>query len=301
MHNSVPKVAAIHDISGFGRTSLTVAIPILSSMGIQVCPLPTAVISTHTVEYTQYALKDLTDHMPAFLDHWEHIGLKFDAVYSGFMASPEQMLSVERCIRNCLEEKGLAVVDPVLGDNGILDATMTPEMVEGMKKLIRCANIITPNFTESGFLLGEPYQKDLPLDKLQDRLVRLSDMGPEIVVITGIPDMKHPGNDASVIAYERREHRFWFAPGYRYPVHYPGTGDAFASVLTGGLVQGDSLCIALERAIQFVTLGIRTTFGLGIPSRHGILLERILDSLQLPVCTQTCLLIQDCRKAGGCK
>ena len=120
MRNPVPRIAAIHDMSGFGRTSLTVAIPILSCMGIQVCPMPTAVLSTHTVEFTDYTLCDLTPELGGILDHWERLGLHFDGVYSGFMASPEQMDSAARCIRNCLAPGGLAVVDPVLGDNGIL-------------------------------------------------------------------------------------------------------------------------------------------------------------------------------------
>ena len=140
MRNPVPRIAAIHDMSGFGRTSLTVAIPILSCMGIQVCPMPTAVLSTHTVEFTDYTLCDLTPELGGILDHWERLGLHFDGVYSGFMASPEQMDSAARCIRNCLAPGGLAVVDPVLGDNGILDPTMTPEMVEKMRWLISCAD-----------------------------------------------------------------------------------------------------------------------------------------------------------------
>ena len=110
MRNPVPRVAAIHDLSGFGRASLTVAIPVLSSMGIQVCPLPTAVLSTHTVEFTEYVLHDMTAQMEGILDHWARLGLLFDAVYSGFMASPQQMDSVARCIHERLAPGGLAVV-----------------------------------------------------------------------------------------------------------------------------------------------------------------------------------------------
>ena len=179
MRNPVPRIAAIHDMSGFGRTSLTVAIPILSCMGIQVCPMPTAVLSTHTVEFTDYTLCDLTPELGGILDHWERLGLHFDGVYSGFMASPEQMDSAARCIRNCLAPGGLAVVDPVLGDNGILDPTMTPEMVEKMRWLISCADIITPNITEVALLLDEPFSAldyklrramQLEIKRLQRRL-----------------------------------------------------------------------------------------------------------------------------------
>lgn len=295
MRNPVPRVAAIHDMSGFGRTSLTVAIPILSCMGIQVCPMPTAVLSTHTVEFTDYTLCDLSGELDGILDHWERLGLRFDGVYSGFMASPGQMESVARCIRTCLAPGGLAVVDPVLGDNGVLDATMTPDMVEKMRWLITYADIITPNITEVAFLLGEPCTPRITPEEARARLRRLSDMGPKTVVATSVPlvvDGRDPGQNTSVIAYEREEDRFWRVDCSYIPAHYPGTGDTFASVLTGSLVQGDSLSIALDRAVQFVTLGIRATFGQGLPSREGILLERILGSLQAPLASCQCRLME---------
>ncbi len=297
MRNPVPRVAAIHDLSGFGRASLTVAIPILSSMGIQVCPLPTAVLSTHTVEYTDYALVDMTDRMGGILDHWERLGLRFDSVYSGFMASPTQMESVERCIRNCLSPDGIAVVDPVLGDNGILDPTMTPEMVEKMRWLIGSANVITPNFTEVTLLLGEPYRPEVDVRTIQRWLRRLADAGPAVVAATSVPLLEEgrPRNadNTAVVVYERNENRFWKIDCAYIPAHYPGTGDTFASVLTGGLLLGDTLSLALDRAVQFVTLGIRATFGHGLPTREGILLERILDTLRMPVTVCRCEIMHD--------
>ena len=292
MRNPVPRVAAIHDMSGFGRTSLTVAIPILSCMGIQVCPLPTAVLSTHTVEFTGYTLCDLTNELGGILDHWESLGLHFDGVYSGFMASPEQMDSVARCIRSCLAPGGLAVVDPVLGDNGVLDPTMTPEMVEKMRWLISRADVITPNFTEAAFLLDEPCRAVVDLATLQTWLRRLSERGPSTVVVTSVP-LHERSDSTSVVAYERGEDRFWKIDCAYIPAHYPGTGDTFASVLTGSLIQGDSLSIALDRAVQFVTLGIRATFGQGLPTREGILLERILDTLRVPLSACRCELLDD--------
>ncbi len=290
MCNPVPRVAAIHDLSGFGRASLTVAIPILSSMGVQVCPLPTAVLSTHTVEYTDYTLLDLTSEMDGILDHWERLGLHFNGVYSGFTASVRQMTSVARCIRNCLAPDGIAVVDPVLGDNGVLDATMTPEMVRGMRQLIRAAHVITPNYTEVCFLLDEPYRHSPGQAAVMRQLRSLAKMGPDIVVATSVPLAERPGH-STVLAYEHRANRFWKTDCSIIPAHYPGTGDTFASVLTGGLVLGDSLPLALDRAVQFVTLGIRATFGLGLPAREGILLERILPGLRAPLSVCDCEII----------
>lgn len=287
MRNPVPRVAAVHDLSGFGRTSLTVAIPILSTMGIQVCPLPTAVLSTHTVEYTDYTLLDLTGELGGILDHWERLGLTFDGVYSGFMASPVQMESVARCIRSCLAQGGIAVVDPVLGDNGVLDPTMTPEMVEKMRWLITLADVITPNFTEVALLLGEPCRTEVDILTLQTWLRRLAVQGPRTVIATSVPlagTRRDGGHEnVCVVAYERDADRFWKTASSYIPAHYPGTGDIFASVLTGSLLQGESLSLALDRAVQFVTLGIRASFGQGFPTREGILLERILASLRVPL------------------
>lgn len=282
MQHLVPRVAALHDLSGFGRTSLTVAIPVLSAMGIQVCPLPTAILSTHTVDFAEYTWLDLTAEMGRVLDHWERLGLRFDGVYSGFMACPEQMEHVARCIERCLVPGGLAVVDPVLGDNGVLDPTMTPEMVQRMRWLIGKADVITPNFTEAAFLLDEPYRKRIAPNELRDWLRRLRALGPKMVVITSVP-ADDDAHYVSAVGAQGEPEMLWRVNSDYIPAHYPGTGDAFASVLTGSLLRGDSLPIAMDRAVQFVTLGIRATFGHGLPTREGIALERVLPILQTPM------------------
>lgn len=296
MRNPIPRVAAIHDLAGFARTSLTAAIPILSSMGIQATPLPTAILSTQTVGYKDFTLLDLTDEMVRILDHWERLGLRFDGVYSGFMASTAQMESAARCIASCLAPDGLAVVDPVLGDDGKLIPTMTPEMVEKMRWLITHADVITPNFTEVCLLLGEPYSPEADVPTLKGWLRRLSENGPATVVATSVPladsEVAHKAECTSVLAYERDEDRFWRVDCSYIPAYYPGTGDVFSSVLTGSLLQGDSLAIALDRAVQFVTLGIRATFGQDLPNREGILLERILDTLRAPLGSYMCRLAE---------
>ena len=140
-------------------------------------------------------------------------------------------------------------------------------------------------------LLDEPFTPRISPEEIKGRLRRLSAMGPQTVVATSVPLLeggRDPGQNTSVIAYERDEDRFWRIDCAYIPAHYPGTGDTFSSVLTGSLIQGDSLSIALDRAVQFVTLGIRATFGQGLPSREGILLERILGSLFAPVSTCKC-------------
>jgi pyridoxine kinase len=287
MRTAVPRAAAIHDLSGFGRTSLTVVIPILSAMGVQVCPMPTAVLSTHTTEFTGFSFLDLTGEMRKFIAHWETLGLRFDAVYSGFLASPGQMELVAECIERCLLPGGLAIVDPVLGDNGRLDPTMTPEMVKAMRRLVGKAHCITPNYSEACWLLDVPYTPRTSMGKIRERLLRLTDMGPEIAVVTSVP-VAGRGKNYAVAAYHRGQKRFWKVDFPYIPEYYPGTGDMFASVLTGGLLQGDSLPLAMDRAVYFVSQSIRATLGHEEPNRHGILLERTLGILHSPMTPAVC-------------
>ncbi len=295
MRYPVMRVAAVHDLSGFGRASLTVAIPVLSGMGIQVCPLPTAVLSTQTGGFDDFCFVDLSAPMRDFLAHWQKLGLRFDAVYSGFLGSPGQAKTVAECIDTCLLEGGLAVVDPVLGDNGKLDPTMSMEMVESLRWLARKANCITPNLTEAALLLGEPMpdaavdQRSAYMDELEikDWLVRLAEMGPEYAVITSVPLARKIKGGSAAVAYNRNEGRFWKVDCEYIPAFYPGTGDTFTSVLTGCLLQGESLPMAMDRAVQFVTLGIRATFGYDLPTRDGIILEKALGSLHAPLVVST--------------
>jgi len=291
----VQRVAAVHDLSGFGRTSLTVAIPIISSMGIQVCPLPTAALSTHTTIFTDYTFIDLTAEMRKMLAHWQKLDLSFDAVYSGFLASAEQMDIVAEAITTCLKPGGLAVVDPVLGDNGALDPTMTPEMVDRMRWLVSRADVITPNFTEAAFLLNEPFHAAVSPASLRSWLRRLSDAGPRIAVITSAPISRARGkvcaDTISAVGFDREQDRFWRVDCPYVPVQYPGTGDAFASVLTGALLQGDALPVAMDRAVQFVEAGIRATYGYGLPVREGLMFERVLHTLSQPPAVESyCML-----------
>lgn len=292
MHPPVMRVAAIHDLSGFGRTSLTVVIPILSTMGIQVCPMPTAVLSTHTTDFTDFSFHDLTAQMYEFLEHWQRLGLTFDAIYSGFLGAPEQMDIVEETILRCRAKEGLAVVDPVLGDNGKLDPTMTPAMVNRMRRLVSHADCITPNHSEAGWLLDEDYSPVISLNEIKRRLRRLTEMGPEVAVITSAPVATRPDH-TSVVAYHAGQRRFWKVDCPYIPAFYPGTGDTFTSVLTGSLLQGDNLPMAMDRAVQFVTLGIRATFGHNLPNREGILLEKVLGTLCAPTTAFSYELLQD--------
>ena len=191
--NKVKKVVAVHDLSGVGRVSLTVVIPILSSMGFQVCPLPTAVLSSHT-QYPEFSFLDLTDEMPKIISEWKKLEVQFDAFYTGYLGSPRQIHIVSDFIDDFRRPDGLVVVDPVLGDNGRLYANFHESMIDEMKHLITKADVVTPNLTELFYLLGIPYKEMNTDEELKSYLRRLSDCGPEVVIVTSIPvrDDKRP-------------------------------------------------------------------------------------------------------------
>lgn len=277
----VKQIAAIHDLSGFGRTSLSVVIPILSAMGIKVCPLPTAVLSSHS-RFEGYHFTDLTDHMQSIIDHWKALEISFDAVYSGFLGSPQQINIVRVMIDTFKRKDQFVVIDPVLGDNGKTYGPINEEMVKEMRSLIQKADIITPNLTEAFLLLNEPFHFDICEAELKDMILRLAAMGPQMVVVTGVPNNSSMKN-SSVIAIENNSARFWKVPINYIPADFPGTGDCFTSVLTGALLQGDSLPIALERAVHFISSGVRATLGYNYDQKEGILLERVLNRLNSPV------------------
>ncbi len=268
------KIAAIHDLSGIGRCSLTVILPVLSAMGIQVCPIPTAILSSHTGGFGDVVMRDLTDYIPQSLEHYKRLGFGFDCIYSGFLASTEQ---IDHCLDFFAEYKGsLKVVDPVMADHGKPYKTCNAELRRRMGELVKIADMITPNVTEAAMLLGEePDQPMLDVSTMKSYLVRLSELGPEKVVITSV----FTENSTMNIGYDRTNSKFWKIPYRPVNVNYPGTGDAFASVLTGGLLRGDSLPLAMNRASSFMELAIKTTYGYSSDPREGIMLEDCLGYL----------------------
>ena len=284
--NKVKKVVAVHDLSGVGRVSLTVVIPILSSMGFQVCPLPTAVLSSHT-QYPHFSFLDLTEEMPKIISEWKQLGVQFDAFYTGYLGSPEQIQIVSDFIDDFRQSENLVVVDPVLGDNGKLYSNFHDSMVKEMRQLITKADVITPNLTELFYLLDLPYKVQNTDEELKTYLRDLSDKGPEVVIITSVPVLNDI-HKTSVYAYNRTGNRYWKITCPYLPAHYPGTGDTFTSVITGALLQGDSLPIALDRATQFILQGIRATFGYEYDNREGILLEKVLHNLDMPIQSSEC-------------
>ncbi len=273
----VPRVAAVHDLSGVGRVALTVVIPILSAMGIQVCPLPSAVLSSGG-QYAAPYMVDLTEHLDPMIDHWKRLGMEFEGIYTGFLGSPRQVDVVRRLIADFRKEGQLVLVDPVMGDEGELYSILPAEIIAGMQRLVCDADIITPNLTEACLLLEQEYRADYSLQQIKEMLFRLGDMGPGVVILTSVP--QDDPRTSRVLAWNRNSGRLWQTRCEILPGEYPGTGDTFASVVMGSLLSGDSLPIALDRAVQFINQGVRATFGFSHDPRQGILLERILDMLR---------------------
>ena len=274
---TTPRVAAIHDMSGFGRCSLTVAIPVLSAMGVQCCPLPTAFLSTHTGGFTGFTFLDMTEEMPKVAAHWQELDLRFHAIYSGFLASERQIGIVSAFIRTFRRSDTLVVIDPVMGDDGKAYQTYTSALCSGMTHLAELADVITPNLTEAAFLLGRPYDQ-LPQEEagLQELVRELGLHGRRSVVLTGVS--LSPGKTGAM-CFDAKTSRTETVQVDMIAHPLLGTGDIFASVLTGALVRGDTLFSAAAQAADFVRACAVHTAAQDLPLREGVDFEPMLGLL----------------------
>lgn len=278
-HTAAPHVAAIHDLSGIGRCSLSVVLPVLSAMGCRCSSLPTAFLSANTIfpPSEHFVFRDLTEEMSGTLDHWAELDVTFDALYSGFVGSERQIDVVAHCFTRFRQENTLILVDPVMGDWGKPYRTYTPAMCEKMKELARLADVITPNLTEAALLLDEPYEA-VPHTQtgLREWLKRLSLDGTRSVILTGISPADGLVGAAS---FDRATGLIAFSSAHEEPAQFPGTGDLFASVTLGALLRGHSLSDAAAQAVEFVARCARHTLRVGTPIRHGVQFEPLLGDL----------------------
>lgn len=253
----IPRVAAVHDMCGYGKCSLGVAIPVLSAAGIDVCPVPTALFSAHT-KFPVFYMHDTTDMLGEYLDAWQQEGIELDGIYSGFLGSAEQVAVIQRLYREY--PQALRIVDPVMGDGGIKYPTYTDELCQAMAHLVDGADILTPNLTEASILTGIPYEgQDVDEAFVQRNVDALIEMGAKTVVIKGIV---HQGEsiirnylaDASIDGGAIQEVTSELLP---YMLH--GTGDLFASGLTAALYSGHTLHDAVVFAGDLVRDAMRIT------------------------------------------
>ena len=269
--NEQKRVAAIHDISGFGKCSLTVALPILCAAGVETSVIPTAVLSTHTGGFEGYTFRDLTADLPAFAQHWKSLGLVFDCLYSGFLGSMEQLEMVGDIFSMFKTNENLLVVDPAMADNGKMYSIFTPSFARGMADLCAGADMIVPNITEAAFLLGESYRPG-PYDRayIEDLIKGLADLGPRQVVMTGV--FFHEGHLGAAV-YDRMT-GVDFAFSEKIDGMYHGTGDVFASALIGAIMRGTALLDAAQIAADFTAGSIRRTQQAGTDVRFGVNFEQ---------------------------
>ncbi|MCQ2440844.1 MAG: pyridoxamine kinase [Clostridia bacterium] len=272
---SQKRVAAIHDISCFGKCSLTVALPILSAAGIETPVIPTAVLSTHTGGFSGYTFRDLTDDIMPVAKHWKKEGITVDAVYSGYLGSKEQIGLVMDAVREIKNDDTIMIVDPVMADNGKLYGGFAPDFPTEMRKLCETADIITPNITEATFMLGVPY-RDGPYDEeyINDIISGLAKMTSGKVVLTGV---FFDDERIGAACFDGKETSYAFSE--RIPTSYHGTGDVFSSTLVSAIMNGKSLKQATQIAVDFTYSCIKRTFYNHPEMKYGVNFEAELPYL----------------------
>lgn len=270
--NRQKRVAAVHDISCFGKCSLTVALPIISAAGIECAVVPTAVLSTHTGGGIDgYTFHDLTGEMIPIAKHWESLNLDFDAIYTGYLGSFEQLDIVSKLLDLLGSNDTLKVIDPVMADNGVLYKAFSDDFPRGMKKLCAKADILIPNITEAVLLLEEPYQEGpYTVEYIETLLKRLGEIGPDQVVLTGV----HFDNDQlGIAAYDKASGCI----GYHFEDwiddYYHGTGDIFGSAFVAATLKGFGLTEAATEAVRFTVGSIVRTKTAGTDVRFGVNFE----------------------------
>ena len=271
---STPRIAAIHDLSCFGRCSLTIALPVLSAMGCQCCPLPTALLSAHT-GFPGNTFLDLAAEMGRIAEHWAAMDLQFDAIYSGFLGSADQVDTVARFFDTFKKSDTAVIVDPVMGDHGTAYRTCTPELCRGMRVLAENSDVITPNLTEAALLLDRPYEEIRQSDAYEV-VRRLSLGGRRSVVLTGYSS---ESGQTGALCFDRDSGESKAVQTPREPQDFSGTGDLFASVLAGGVARGVPLFQATQAAADFVRDCIARTLAEGLTEQDGVDFEPLLGQL----------------------
>lgn len=271
------KIAIINDISGYGRCSTSVILPIVSHLGVQGCALPTALFSNHT-GFPSFFCQDFTSHMPAYIREWEKLHLEFDGIMTGFLGSARQISIVEDFFKTFRTEKTHVLVDPVMGDNGRIYPTYTEKLCRDMRRLIAYADIITPNLTEACFLTGTPYRESgWRRSELDEMARKLLDMGARQLVITGIK----MGRDSigNVIAKQGSQQTI-YQRQLQVEQTRSGTGDVFASVLGADAVNGVDFVYSCQRASRFVRQCLNETNKQETALNTGIDFESQLEKLK---------------------
>lgn len=269
------RIVSIQDVSCLGKCSLTVALPIISAMGVECSIVPTAVLSTHTM-FSGFTCKDLTDQIEPIAAHWKEIGLGFDAVYTGYLASAEQIDYVCAFFDAFRQEGSMVVVDPVMADNGKLYPAFGPDFPAQMARVCNKADLILPNLTEASLLTGLPYRTEQDEGYIKELLQALAALGPRYVALTGV---SFEPDKLGVMYYDTVTGQYGSYFTQRLPTSFHGTGDIFASTCVGGLTRGLSLGDALALAADYTVESIRLTLESPDANWYGVEFERAIPYL----------------------
>ena len=272
-HNRQKKIAVINDFCGFGRCSIAASLPIISAMKVQCCPMPTSIFSNHT-GYESFFYTDYTQHMNAYMDQWQKLGLTFNGILTGFLGSPQQAALVKRFFSLFKSEHTLVIMDPVMGDNGKLYPTYSAVLAEQMAGLLPYADILTPNLTEACILTGTAYKKDMDTAELLAVCEKLSAMGPKKIVISGLEHQDSLDN----FVYESGKEPLIITEPKAGPCR-AGTGDVFSSIIAADTVNGVAFSDAVGHAASFIARVLRRTTELDLPITDGICFEEYLTEI----------------------
>ena len=272
---TMKRIVTVQDISCMGKCSLTVALPIISAMGVEAAIIPTAVLSTHTM-FQNFTVKDLTDQIEPITAHWKAEQFDFDAIYTGYLGSFEQIDLVTKMFADFKTDRNVTIVDPAMADNGKLYPAFDEAFAGKMATLCAKADIILPNITEAAFMTGTEYKESYDLSYVKGMLKTLSDMGAGIVIITGVGF--EPGKTGAM-GYDSLNDEYWYYEHKKLPCSYHGTGDIFSSTFTGALMNGLDWKGAVEVAAEYTAECIWLTMAEGKKDWYGVNFEAAIPFL----------------------
>lgn len=268
------RIVTVQDISCLGKCSITVALPIISAMGIEASVIPTSILSTHTL-FDGYVHRDMCDMIEPIINHWKSQGFTFDAIYTGYLGSKEQISLVEKLIDKFRTDSCFVLVDPAMADNGTLYPGFDNEHIDKMRELCSTADIIVPNLTEACLLTGTQYQAEYDDEYITDILNKLICLGAKKAVITGVIKNGKYG----IISFDSEIDRIGFYAHEKIDQTFYGTGDVFSSACVGALVNGNSLARSVEIAGEFVFESIQKTMSDKDARLYGVNFEKALPML----------------------
>ncbi|WP_099335611.1 pyridoxamine kinase [Clostridium cadaveris] len=274
MKKPIKRIAVVHDLCGVGKAALSNIIPILSVMSVEPCAIPTIILSTHTGGFGKPVIKVNEDYIKRAMEHYKNIGISFDGLFVGYLGSIKNIKDMEECMKKS-KYKGHTIVDPIFADNGRIYYNFDEDYVEAMKSMVGYADVITPNLTEACYLSGVPYKEELEENEIRHIAEILGNMGAKNVVITSVCN----GTNIGSAIYCTRDNDFKIYYTEKEEKKYPGTGDIFASVIAGSIMNGFSLHESCRRAADFTKECINVSSQYDYDTKEGVILEKNLCML----------------------